>query len=841
MRIAASQISKFIRINIIVPVAVCYILGSALAGFYLPGSTLVGYLSVPALFLITVLFFLRKHPAALAATLPLFLLLGFIHTGNALHPPVNPAHVYNLITGKSKVTLSGTVSSMPEFDGRATWMDMEIDTLLFHGQKNEDREQKEAHGRIRISVDNDVRRMITPGDHLLLMASLNRTANYRTPGVFDYRLYMANRSIYVTGKIPSPDAILPYIDLGEAWYAKLLTYPERIRYAVGIFLETWLEPETAGLYKALLIGSRKGISENTLDQFKETGCMHLLAISGIHMGLLGMIVVLLLTWSMKRSIYLLNHIHIPTAATLLSLPLLFGYAFIAGMNTPVLRALIMSVFFLFGVVLRRQRSIIHIIAAAALLLLMVKPLALFTASFQLSFSAVTAIALLYPRLLPLVEKKASVPSQISAYITAAFMVSVAATLGSLPFMLFHFNRFSTIGPFINLLVEPFLCLWALPIGLVALPFTLIAPEFAAFLLKTGSYGITAAVKIVSFGSRLPFATLWSITPDSMEILLYYAIVMMWFFSAAVPGKKRTAFIISALFALYFTRGLWLTLPGKITEIAYLDIGQGNSTFIRMPMGRTILLDGGNNSSTSFSVGESVIAPYLWKKKVWRLDDLVISHPHSDHYNGLYHIIRHFHPKRLWINGRETDVWPYKNLLQSASRQGIPILTPENTELKFSDGLAELTDLGQNETSIDALSKRKATLSVNDQSLVLRLQQGKFTFLFPGDISSGMEEVLVKRGEDVRANVLLAPHHGSSGSGSRNFLSAVDPDLIIVSAGKNSQGHYPSTDRLLEWQNEGRTVLETSRVGTVTLLTDGSTLLITSHIQDAAFTRYIKPR
>ncbi len=614
MHFPFSFIKKYIQLNIIVPVAICYIAGAALAGFLLPGITVLGYLSVLALILFAGLYIFRKHPDTLVFTLPLFFLLGFIHTGHALHPPDRADHIYNLITEKSKVTLTGTVTGMPEYDGHATRMIVEADTLLFHRPKTESPGQIPATGRIRITMDGPLPATVQPGDHLLAIASLHRTASYQTPGVFNYRLYLANRSIYVTGKIYSPAEIIPYTDLSEPWYRKVLLYPERLRHAVGLFLETSLDPQTAGLYKALLIGSRTGISEPILENFKATGCMHLLAISGIHMGLLGMMTAFALSWGMKRSSYLLNHIHVPTAAMLLSLPILFGYAFIAGMNTPVLRALIMAVFFLLGVVLRRQRSIIHIIAAAALILLLLKPLALFTVSFQLSFSSVLAIALIYPRLIRLLEQKnASTWSKIFRYSGAALLVSIAATLGSLPFMLFHFNRFAPIGPLMNLLVEPFLCLWALPIGLIALPLTLLSPELAGFLLKIGSYGIAAAVKTTYLGSRIPFASFWSITPAITEIVLYYGIFLLWFYNSAVPVGKRTAFIISGLFILYFTLGLWLSFPGKISEISFLDVGQGSSTFIRLPHGRAVLLDGGNISSPSFDAGESIIAPFLWKK------------------------------------------------------------------------------------------------------------------------------------------------------------------------------------------------------------------------------------
>jgi len=809
-----------VRFNIIIPVAAGYILGALLAGFLPPGDALLRYVAIAAGIGITVLLIFHRHPAAVIFTIPLFFLLGFIHTGHALHPPADRENIYNLVVGKTRGTITGTVVSMPEFDGHATRICMEIDSLRIQQKDAPLNEPSPAHGRILLSIDGPIPNTIKPGDHLLAIVKLNRIANYRTPGVFNYRLYQASRSVYITGRANSPQAIMPFVELGEPWYRKLHFYPERVRHSVRTFLEARLKPGMAGLYAALLIGSRTGIDSAVLENFKATGCMHLLAISGLHMGLLGMISFVILSWIMKRSTFLLHHVHVPTIATFLSLPLLFAYAFIAGMNTPVMRALIMAVFFLLGVVLHRQRSILHIVAAAALFLLLVRPLAVFTASFQLSFSSVLAIALIFPRLIRLLDKESpTIPARIYAYLSAAFLVSIAATLGSLPFMLLHFNRFSPIGPFMNLLVEPLLCFWALPLGLTALPFTFLSPETADFILKIGSYGFSAAIQVTALGSSIPFASLWSITPSFTETMLYYAILALWFFAAG-PTQKRVALVLSALFIFYFTRGLWYSLPGRTTEISYLDIGQGSSTFIKMPEGRTVLLDGGNTSSPPFDPGERIIAPFLWKNKIWRLEDVIISHPHSDHYNGLKFIVSHFHPKRLWINGRENDTRPYSELLQEAESRGVQIIAPEQADLVLSDRKASLTGIHNYAFNREAAHKGEE-MPVNDLSLVLRLQHDRHSFLFPGDIGVHMEEFLVEQETDLQADVLLAPHHGSSGSGSKTFLDSVDPEFIVVSAGRNSKGRYPSAQHLREWRADGRTILEISRVGTVTFTTDGT--------------------
>ena len=196
----------------------------------------------------------------------------------------------------------------------------------------------------------------------------------------------------------------------------------------------------------------------------------------------------------------------PPWPSLLSLLPLVGYATIAGMNTPVVRALLMSVLFLVGVVLQRQRTLLPLIAAAALLILLARPLALFTVSFQLSFSAVLALAIIYPRLLTLLvpAQPIALAAKMLRYAGTGLIVSVAATLGSLPFLLYHFNRFSLVGPLVNLLVEPILCFWTLPCGLLAMPLAFLAPETARFLLDLGGVGIAAADRITALAAPCPW-------------------------------------------------------------------------------------------------------------------------------------------------------------------------------------------------------------------------------------------------------------------------------------------------------------------------------------------------
>ncbi len=788
-------------------------------------TDLAGILMLAGLFL-----FRRRRPA-LYLVPAVFILIGFVHTGRSLSPPDNPAAISNLLATKSRVTLTGTLLHMPEYNGRTTRFEIAVDSVLFRRPRAGNTPRLiPAQGRVSLSLQGRPGKPIRPGDRLLVIAVINRTYNYQTPGAFDYRLYLAERSIFVTGRIPGPADIMIFREPGNPWFRRVRFFPERLRQHIAAFLNNHLAPESAGLYQALLIGSRTGISARTLEHFKATGCMHLLAISGIHMALLGLLITVSLTWLMKRSTTLLLHIHVPTVATLLALPPLAGYALIAGMNTPVLRALLMAGLFLFAVALRRQRSLVHVVAAAALILLLFKPLALFSVSFQLSFAAVLAITLIYPHLLTILDggaataaAKISLPAKLFRYGRAAFMVSVAATLGALPFLLYYFNRFSTIGPVVNLLVEPLLCFWALPIGLLATPMVFFAPGAAAMLFRIGALGITAADKVTLLGSRLPFASYWTITPTPMEIILYYTIICLWL---AGCKKKRTTLIllVPALLLIFsFTHGLWFPRTGRTTTVSFLDVGQGSSTLMQLPGGKTVLLDGGSTTSENFDIGERVIAPFLWKKRLWHLTDLVISHPHSDHYNGMGFILRHFRPARLWINGDRDEAWIYRKIIRTAARQGVKIIVPRPGQCLVSDAATRLVCLGMTEADEHNRALPPPGVPVNDQSLVLRLRDGDYAFLFPGDISTTAEKKLLNQHRELQADILLAPHHGSKTSGSRAFIAAVNPKIIIVSAGHWGRGRFPDQAHLRRWRRENITVLETAKVGTVTCNTDGKKL------------------
>ncbi|MCI5218189.1 MAG: MBL fold metallo-hydrolase [Candidatus Electrothrix sp. LOE2] len=389
---------------------------------------------------------------------------------------------------------------------------------------------------------------------------------------------------------------------------------------------------------------------------------------------------------------------------------------------------------------------------------------------------------------------------------------------------------SANAPVVNLLVEPCLCLWALPWGLAAIPCMFVAPQAAVVLLKIGALGIRAGHYCTAIGAALPWASIWTVTPTRVEIFFYGLLLLLWFLSSKMKRFRRTArssVIVGALLlALHFTWGLFFPEQSGVSTVSYLDVGQGSSGFLRSADGSCILIDGGGNKNSRINVGEQVIAPYLWRQRVWRLEQAVITHPHSDHFNGMDFILARFRPKKLFVNGDPRIEGNYQEIIDQAVRQGTAVILPASGDTiekieEYGDAvLMELIILSGAVQTVRATQQGRG--SVNDASLVLRYRHGKRSFLFPGDIGKEKEAALLEKQVDITADVLLAPHHGSSTSSSPVFIKAVAPALIIVSAGKDRK-YFPAPINLAAWEEQGIPVAVTGDQGTISCTTDGDEL------------------
>jgi len=785
----------------------------------------------------------------------LFIHIGLYHAQVHTRQPEAPNHIVNQIKNQQTASLYGVLVEHPAVSSSEsepkTRLLMQVESL-YQGLASQNKmKNKKASGLVLLTLNGLLPGELQPGDHILVKTKISPVSTFSTPGSFNYKKHLANKSIFLKGWINSPSSIIKVRTVkspdNPLNISPLLYFPERIRHHIANFLDKNLTQPARGLYKGILIGDRSNISSSVLESFTSAGCIHILAISGMHMGLLAIITISLISWLLKRSTWLLLHTNIQKIAVCSALIPLTGYALIAGFNLPVLRALLMTTVFIFAIIFDRPANLINHIFLAALLILAWEPTALFTASFQLSFSAVISIALIYPLLVSIIfqnqpdflsgilqinsttenllsEYLITFPTKFLKWLLAGIILTTAAMLGTLPLLLFHFNRISLVAPFSNLIVEPLICSWSLIVGIIACSFIPLSPLTAGFLFKAGAFGLTFSEKICALFSSLSFASLRLPSPSPLEITIFYIFLFSVVMSFHLQKTRRrlAAFIaVVSLFCL-LTAPAVSTIDARVstsTSVSVLDVGHGSAIVLQLPHNRTILIDGGGAAGDNFNIGERVIAPFLWKKKVSRLDSVVISHPHADHYNGLPFILSHFHPSILWVNGTTGNDPEYRKLLNLANRLNIEIKIPQTGATLFQDNNTRLLCVqngAQKEHTIPQKQLPFLThiLDTNDMSLVLRLETSDNSFLFPADISATMANTLVSEKKNIQADTLLAPHHGSRSSMSLDFIEAVSPQYIAVSVGRNSYFNFPDKS-FLDLEQRGIRVLTTARDGTLT--------------------------
>lgn len=800
----------------------------ARAGWFSETICWAGILCLSSIILATYRRFPQKTTLLL---LPLFLLIGVLYTNPYLQLPTNHIHIYNQIDQKQEASLIGILKQIPKRNSHKTKLLIEVQQIQLASLNA----FTPSTGLLQLTINGEPLGNLIPGQRLLVHATLSPPNTFKTPGVFNYKNFLASQSIWLTGWIQSPSQITQLNELQHPpLYERIRFVPEKIRNDINQFLENAINTKTIrGFYKAILIGDRTELSEVTLEKFKEAGCFHLLAISGMHLGLLGILIMASLSWLLKRSSWLILRFPVWKITAFISLLPLSLYALITGFQPPVARAMIMVTVFIAAILANRQWSILTNISIAAFLILIWRPTTLYSISFQLSFAAVCSIALLYPQIHPLLTKKIKPQNnlfinKLQRWTLTSLAISTIAMLGTAPFLLFYFNRISLLSPISTLLIAPLLCFWTLPIGLISLIFIPISPELAKYLLDLGSWGINGTNILINFLAKLPYTNIWTATPSIAELLCYFSLLI----GLAALKYHRTAKLLTIFASLFLvtipTTGIIKKQISRQTKVNFLDVGQGNSSLLELPNNYNILIDGGGPKTETFNVGKNIIAPFLWKKRITSLDDLIINHPHADHYNGLFFILNHFKPKTVWINGLDSQEPDYKKLTLLAQKLGLSVKNVEINTQFFKNDKAQLTniaDLHLNNQHLTNIAAQNSGSYINNQSLVLRLDCNNFSFLFPGDIEKISEEKLIAEKKNIDVDVLLAPHHGSRTSGSANFIKKVSPKYIVVSAGPFKPAFFPDKVRIREWNQKGINVLNTAKNGTTTFFVDDNNNLI----------------
>jgi competence protein ComEC len=571
-----------------------------------------------------------------------------------------------------------------------------------------------------------------------------------------------------------------------------------------------------GILLALATGNRAHLDPDDSRRFKETGTFHVLAISGLHMGILGFGVFFLV-----RSLALGHRV-----AALAAIGALVSFAALADVRASILRAAVMTSVYFAGKFLHRRVVPINLLGAAALILLVWRPRDLFDLGFQLTFGATLSIMLLA---FPLARRFPALPLRME-FLAA---VSLAAQAVTMPLILENFNRVSPVGLLLNFWVVPLMgfLMQALAVFLVVAPVS----EFLALPLEAVLRAILALmlwpmewvgdVQVVSGLSfyRLP-------APSGWLTAVYYALfaagaLALRFSGAARLSPSRLAgasgaspdFVGAGVWAAWAISCLLVVTPPWFPPsrahagATLLDVGQGQSVLLELPGRAAMLVDGGGVSGRRFDVGENVVSPFLWRRGVRRLDWLVVTAPRADHVYGAERVLENFRVGELWL---PWGAWNKRFLMLEtlAEKRGTRVVRTRAGQLLEVGG-----------ARIEVLYPDAEACGEGKAFIVLSFRYGKRSLLLSSDIRRGDEICLVERRGDsprsgpeaLRHDALLVPMHGSASASSGRFLDAVAPRLALLSVGPNPWG-WPSEKALARYAGRGIPVLRTDRDGMISI-------------------------
>jgi competence protein ComEC len=622
-----------------------------------------------------------------------------------------------------------------------------------------------------------------------------------------------------------------------------------VRRQISTFIEIAGGGSHQGVLKALIVGQRQQIPQTLRDAFNRSGVGHLLAISGLHIGIVASVAFLFFSWILSRFKLLLFNAWVKKGAAILSFFPVFAYGILSGMAPSTARAVIMVGVFLMTFLFEREHDLMNTLALAAMLILIVHPPSVFSISFQLSFSAVLSIIYGLSKVHKIRvflfdgPKKTWVTGTIDR-LFSFFLVSFFAIIGTLPLVMFYFNQVSLIGIFTNFLIIPIIGFIVVPTGLFSVFLYPASSEAASWFLFISGVVLSKAISLVNLFSDLSFSAVKTVTPSYFEICLYY--IMMWALlnlkkirsetseikRIDFTGKTARVLVAVCIFALVGDICYWLKVRflNSDLKVTVIDVGQGSSTLLELPGGYCILADGGGFYDNSvFDMGARVVAPFLWRKKIKTVDTLILSHPNSDHLNGLIYIARHFNVKNVWTNGEKRNTVGYKKFIK--------IIKEKNINMpKFKDipQTSKINGVGFEilypKKDFIALRKKDKWRDTNNNSIVLKVDFGKYSFFMPGDIMKRSERELVSMaGENLTSTVLIAPHHGSGSSSTGLFLDKVNPDYIIISSGWKNRFHFPHPSVLKRYASLGCKIFRTDMNGAITMATNGGSLDIRPYI------------
>ena len=606
-----------------------------------------------------------------------------------------------------------------------------------------------------------------PGERWQLKLRLKRPRGFSNPGGFDYERWLFAQRIRATGYVRADSANRRLADTDtdpvQHLRQRLATQLEQVDTA----------PQTRALLRGLGIGDRSAMSPAQWQVLRSTGTSHLLAISGLHIGMVAGLAFLVTrrVWGLSG---LAERWPAPRIAALVSMLAALVYAMLAGFQVPAQRALVMVCIWGLALLWNGRADPWRVWSLALLAVLLLDPLSVLSAGFWLSFAAVALIFLL-------TLGRHGKPSRLQRLSGVQF----GLVFGLTPLLWLWFQQLSLTAPLANLVAIPWVGFLVVPLLLSGLLLSPLVPGLADGLLGMAAHSLSALWWLLEQLAALPMG-LWQAPPVDAAWLLLFGVATLCLLLPAALRLLPVAVLLSLpVFALQTQRppagDLWLTL---------LDVGQGLSVVLETRE-HLLVYDTGPAFRSGFNTGDAVIAPYLVQRGYRQIDRLVVSHSDNDHSGGAASLFGQFDVFSVQAGEPEKIAWARSTRCRAGQHW-------EWDRVRF-EYLAPF-----------------ARSSGNNASCVLRIKTAAGrVVLLAGDIERGVEQQLLDRQRpQLAADILVVPHHGSRTSSGAEFIAAVRPELALFAVGYRNRFGFPKPDVLARYQAAGATPLDTARSGAI---------------------------
>ena len=625
------------------------------------------------------------------------------------------------------------------------------------------------------------------GAAFALTVRLRAPRGLANPGGFDYEQWLLVEGYGATGYVRSAEALTdPPRSLARWWLGVR-------RDAADLLAESAPDPAAAALLTALAIGERFGFTDEHWDDLRRSGTSHLVAISGMHVGLVAMLVFVGARRLWLRLPGRIVHYDLEAAAAASALAAI-GYAALAGFAVPTQRAVVMVIVALGVAAGRRAVGTANGLAAALLAVMVWDPFAVLAASFWLSFAAVALLCALALRRDVHIGARTR-GQRLRRYAAALVALQVSISFGLAPVVAAYFGEVSIVSPLVNLLAIPYFSFVLVPLTLTALAAAGLGLAGAPLLVYGAGLLANWAWAAIAAAASVTWSAIGVAQPSAAVAAFALLGVAAGLPGHPLPGRRLAWCALLPVFVPFVARS-----PAGVAEVTMLDVGHGLAVVVETRHHR-LLYDAGPSFPSGFDTGAEIVVPALAQRRASGLDRLIVSHADNDHSGGVPAVL---------------EAYPAADVLKGPDVTDIPGRVCSAGERWQWDGV-----------HFEVLHPEPGFAPLgNESSCVLKIATATDSLLVTGDAEARAERVLARHPR-VAADVVVVGHHGSATSSTPQFVRASHARLALVSAGHANRWGFPRADVVRRWQAAGATLWTTGDSGALSLTLGAGGLAVTA--------------